>query len=138
MRRVLLPIALLACVAGLIVFAGCKSGPTEQELFEKATKAQEQNDFATAIKSYEELVQSYPNSTYALKCQFMTGYLYANHVKDVEKARAAYQGFIKRFPEDNLVKDAQWELDHLGKDVNDIDELNKLIGTPDSAAKSQG
>ncbi|MBL0060500.1 MAG: hypothetical protein IPP40_03175 [bacterium] len=65
----------------------------------------------------------------------MIGYLYANHLKDVEKAKAAYQSFIKSFPEDNLVKDAQWELDHLGQDVNQIDELNKMIGTPDSAAK---
>jgi len=137
MRRVLIPLAVLGLLFAVVSVVGCKSGPTEQELFEKATKAQEQSDFATAIKSYEELAQKYPKSSYAPKCQFMTGYLYANHLKDVDKAKAAYQGFIKNFPEDNLVKDAQWELDHLGKDVNDIDELNKLIGSADTTAKAQ-
>lgn len=126
----------IAFLLVVIAIAGCKSGPTDQELFEKANAAQGQSDFPTAIKAYEELVQKHPKSTYAPKCQFMVGYLYANHLKDVEKARAAYQAFIKHFPEDNLVKDAQWELDHLGQDVNQIDELNKLIGTPDSAAKN--
>lgn len=135
MRRTFVRASLWAIFVGAIVLVGCKSGPTEQELFEKATAAQEQSDFPTAIKAYEELVLKHPKSTYAPKCQFMIGYLYANHMKDVEKARTAYQTFIKSFPEDNLVKDAQWELDHLGQDVNQIDELNKMIGTPDSTAK---
>ena len=135
MRRTFVRASFWAIFVGAIVLVGCKSGPTEQELFEKATAAQEQSDFPTAIKAYEELVLKHPKSTYAPKCQFMIGYLYANHMKDVEKARTAYQTFIKSFPEDNLVKDAQWELDHLGQDVNQIDELNKMIGTPDSTAK---
>lgn len=135
MRRTFVRANLWAIFVGAIVLVGCKSGPTEEELFKKATAAQEQSDFPTAIKAYEELVLKHPKSTYAPKCQFMIGYLYANHMKDVEKARTAYQTFIKSFPEDNLVKDAQWELDHLGQDVNQIDELNKMIGTPDSTAK---
>jgi TolA-binding protein len=138
MRRAVVRLALLSLTIGLLALAGCKSGPTEQEIFDKATAAQEQSDFPSAIKAYEELVQKFPKSTYAPKCQFMIGYLYANHMKDEGKARTAYQSFIKNYPEDNLVKDAQWELDHLGQDVNQIDELNKLIGTPDSTAKTQG
>ncbi len=135
MRRTFAYASIWAIFVAAFVLVGCKSGPTEQELFDKATAAQEQSDFPTAIKAYEELVLKHPKSTYAPKCQFMIGYLYANHMKDVDKAKAAYQSFIKNFPEDNLVKDAQWELDHLGQDVNQIDELNKIIGTPDSAAK---
>lgn len=138
MRRAIRPAVFLFAIVALIAFLGCKSGPTEQELFDKATAAQEQSDFPTAIKSYEELVQRFPKSTYAPKCQFMIGYLYANHLKDEGKARASYQAFIKAYPEDQLVKDAQWELDHLGLDVNQIEELNKLMGTPDSAAAPKG
>ncbi|MCB1059475.1 MAG: tetratricopeptide repeat protein [Calditrichaeota bacterium] len=138
MRRAVVRLALLSLTIGLFALVGCKSGPTEQEIFDKATAAQEQSDFPSAIKAYEELVQKYPKSGFAPKCQFMIGYLYANHLKDEDKARAAYQVFIKNYPEDNLVKDAQWELDHLGQDVNQIDELNKLIGTPDSTEKTQG
>ncbi|MBK6767174.1 MAG: tetratricopeptide repeat protein [bacterium] len=121
-----------------VTLIGCKSGPTEQQLFDKATAAQEQSDFASAIKAYQELVQAYPRSTYAPKCQFMIGYLYANHLKDEGKARGAYQAFIKAYPEDQLIKDAQWELDHLGMDVNQIEELNKMMSSPDSASAPKG
>ncbi len=138
MRRTIVRPAILVLFSGLLLAAGCKSGPTEQQLFDTATSAQEQSDFPSAIKAYEELVQKYPKSNFAPKCQFMIGYLYANHLKDEAKARTAYQDFIKSFPEDNLVKDAQWELDHLGQDVNQIDELNQLIGSPDSLEKPQG
>lgn len=131
--------------AGLLVFAvgfftACEKGPAEQELFQKATLAQEQSDFPTAIKAYEDLVKRFPSSSNAPKCQFMIGYLYANHMKQPDKAREAYQAFIKAFPEHLLVKDAQWELDHLGMDVNQIDELNKVIGTQDTTkgTKSAG
>jgi outer membrane protein assembly factor BamD (BamD/ComL family) len=127
-------------VSLLTLLVSCEKGPTEQELFQKATLSQEQSDFPTAIKTYEELVKQYPKSSNAPKCQFMIGYLYANHLKQPDKAREAYQAFIKAFPEHLLVKDAQWELDHLGMDVNQIDELNKVIGTQDTAhgAKSAG
>lgn len=134
LRSALVSVALFALGAMI----GCKSGPTAQQLFETATAAQEQSDFASAIKSYEGLVKSYPKSEFAPKCQFMIGYLYANHLKDEGKAREAYNAFIKAFPDDPLIKDAQWELDHLGMDVNQIEELNKIMSSPDSASVPKG
>ncbi len=95
MRQVSLALCLVAGILTTGLFVGCKSGPTEQELFDRATAAQEQSDFPTAIKAYEELVQKYPKSSYAPKCQFMIGYLYANHLKNVAMAKEAYQSFIK-------------------------------------------
>lgn len=138
MRQVSLALCLVAGILTTGLLVGCKSGPTEQELFDRATAAQEQSDFPTAIKAYEELVQKYPKSSYAPKCQFMIGYLYANHLKNVAMAKEAYQSFIKSYPDDQLVKDAQWELDHLGMDVNEIDELNKILAAPDSASAPKG
>ncbi len=115
-------------IAMTLLFAACKSGPTQQELFEKATVAQERSDFAGAIATYQEFVTQYPEAPDAPKCQFMIGYLYANHLDDDASAREAYQKFIRLYPENVLIKDAQWELDHLGLDVNEIDELNQILG----------
>lgn len=116
---------LLIFVAFLI--PSCKKGPSEAELFEKAKTLQEQSDFAGAIAAYQEIVKSYPKSAQAPQCQFMIGYLYANHMKNIDLAGRAYKDFIRMFPEHQLVKDAQWELDHLGQDVNKIEELNKAL-----------
>ena len=124
----------IAVMALVVLFVGCKKGPTQEQLFEEAKKYQEQSNFAAAIGSYQEIVQRYPRSAEAPQCQFMIGYLYANHLKNMEQARQAYQTFIRNYPEHELVKDAQWELDHLGKDVNEIEELNKVLtGRSDTA-----
>ena len=42
--------------AVLMLLAACKSGPSQQELFEKATVAQEKSDFSGAIAAYREFV----------------------------------------------------------------------------------
>jgi outer membrane protein assembly factor BamD (BamD/ComL family) len=119
----------LAFLVSIIVFAGCKKGPSQEQLFEEAKKYQEQGNFQAAIQSYETIVKKFPRSPEAPQCQFMVGYLYANHMKNNDLARNAYQTFIKNYPEHELVKDAQWELDHLGQDVNQIEELNRALIT---------
>lgn len=121
---------------GVLFMAGCKKGPSEQELFNKAKTLQEQSDFTGAIASYQEIVKKFPKSQQAPQCQFMIGYLYANHMKNVDLAREAYRKFIKDYPEHQLVKDAQWELDHLGQDVNKIDELNKMLSKEGGAGNA--
>ncbi len=136
--RVIAVIVIVMALVGI----GCKKGPSETELFEKAKQLQEKSDFQGAIAAYQEIVKVYPKSQSAPQCQFMVGYLYANHLKNIDLAKDAYRSFIKLYPEHQLVKDAQWELDHLGMDVNQIDELNKILtkeggagASPDTARK---
>jgi TolA-binding protein len=124
-------------IAMVLLFAACKSGPTQAELIEKATVAQERSDFAGAIAAYKEFITLYPDAPDAPKCQFMIGYLYANHLNDDASAKEAYQQFIRLYPDHVLIKDAQWELDHLGMDVNEINELNQILGTEADTAKAK-
>ena len=120
----------------IVVVAACKKGPTQDELFERAKKAQEDSKFPAAIEAYQEIVRLYPKSPQAPQCQFMVGYLYANHMKNMDEAKLAYQTFIRNYPEHELVKDAQWELDHLGKDVNEIEELNRILSRDTTGTKT--
>ncbi len=128
--RTLLVLVLMAAIAG------CAKGPTQDQLFETAKKAQEESNFPAAIQAYQDIVKRFPKSPQAAQCQFMVGYLYANHLKNMDMAKQAYQTFLRNYPEDALVKDAQWELDHLGKDVNEIDELNKILAKDSVGVKS--
>jgi len=127
----------LLFLVSVIVFAGCKKGPSQEQLFEEAKKNQEQGNFQAAIQSYETIVKNYPRSPEAPQCQFMVGYLYANHMKNNDMARNSYQTFIKNYPEHELVKDAQWELDHLGQDVNQIEELNRVLTTKEDTVATK-
>ncbi|MBU0509576.1 tetratricopeptide repeat protein [bacterium] len=120
----------------LAVAVGCKTGPSQAELFDRAKKAQEESNFAGAVEAYQEIVKRFPSSPEAPQCQFMIGYLYANHLNNMDMAGQAYQKFIRDYPEHDLVKDAQWELDHLGKDVNEIEELNQILTRDSAEAKA--
>ena len=55
----------------------------------------------------------------------MIGFIYANEVKNLDKAKEAYEKFLKAYPEHEMAKDAKWELDHLGQDIDDIEALIK-------------
>ena len=127
----------LAVLAVAILVVGCKKGPTQEQLFDEAKKYQEQSNFSAAIDSYQEIVKRFPRSPQAPQCQFMIGYLYANHMKNMDMAKNAYATFIRNYPEHELVKDAQWELDHLGKDVNEIEELNKVLTSRADTVKAK-
>lgn len=122
-------------ILGAVLVAGCKTGPSQQELFEQAKKCQEESNFAGAVQAYQDIVKRFPKSPQAPQCQFMVGYLYANHLNNPEMASEAYQTFIRNYPEHELVKDAQWELDHLGKDVNEIEELNQILSRDSTQGK---
>jgi hypothetical protein len=51
----------------------------------------------------------------------MSAFIYANDLKDIEKARAAYKSFVETYPQHELVPSVKWELEHLGQDINDIE-----------------
>jgi len=129
-------VVLALVIAVAMSLAACKKGPTQDQLFEKAKQAQEESNFVGAIEAYQQIVKLFPKSPQAPQCQFMIGYLYANHLKNMDMARKAYQDFIHSYPEHELIKDAQWELDHLGKDVNEIEELNRMLGKDSAKEKS--
>jgi TolA-binding protein len=134
LRGKVTPIILILAIC--VTFIACQKGPKQQELFEKAKTLQEQSNYKEAIAAYQEFVKRFPKAAEAPQCQFMVGYLYANHLNNNDMARKAYEEFIQKFPESELVKDAQWELDHLGMDVNQIEELNKILTAQGDTTKT--
>ncbi|MDZ7362657.1 MAG: tetratricopeptide repeat protein [candidate division KSB1 bacterium] len=77
--------------------------------------------FGKAVAVYERVVEKFPHSKYQPQSLFMIGYIYANHLKEFDKARRYYEKFIDTYPKHELVASVQWELQHLGKDISDID-----------------
>ncbi len=83
-------------------------------------------DFHKAIECHERLVEHFPESDFVQQAQFMVGFIYANDLKDLEKAKVAYNEFLELHPDSELADDVQWELEHLGQDVNE--QLLNLFG----------
>jgi TolA-binding protein len=80
----------------------------------------------SSISIYERIYQKYPDSDKTPNALFMIGYIYANDIKDFEKARASYTRFIQTYPNHTLVPSAQWELENLGKSLDDIPQFEDV------------
>ncbi len=85
-----------------------------------------QQKFQKAVEHYRTVTEDYGASQWGPKSQFMIGYVYANHIHDYEKARSEYQKFLDIYPTDDLVEAVNFELNYLGKDLDEIDQLGFL------------
>ncbi len=83
-------------------------------------------DFENAMTAYTKVVTQFRGSNYEAQAQFMIGYLQANYIGNVESARASYKLFLEKFPNHELTPSVQFELENLGKDINDIPVLRHI------------
>jgi outer membrane protein assembly factor BamD (BamD/ComL family) len=83
----------------------------------------DKKDFYRAINTYLEIIHKYKGSSFESMSQFMIGYIYANVQTNIPKAKIAYQTFLQNYPEHELAPSVQFELEYLGKQIDNIDEL---------------
>jgi peptidyl-prolyl cis-trans isomerase C len=76
-------------------------------------KAQETEDPAARLRIYEQIVTQHPDTQYAAQAQFMIGFIYAEELKDKERARAALTTLIARYPSSELVDSARFMLNNM-------------------------
>lgn len=87
-------------------------------------------DFEAAVTAYSSVVENYKESADAPKAQFMIGYIYANpqfgEIQDLDKAKLTYEIFLENFPNHELAPSVQFEMENLGKDINEIPVLKHI------------
>ncbi|MFQ6676941.1 MAG: tol-pal system YbgF family protein [Fidelibacterota bacterium] len=87
-------------------------------------------DFEAAVSAYNSVLERYQTSEDSPKAQFMIGYIYANpqfgKIQNLEKARSTYEQFLENFPNHELAPSVQFEMENLGKDINDIPILKHI------------
>ena len=119
-RRFIKVIGLIIIV--MMVFS-CGKKMTEREIFDEAQKLQSESNFEKSAELYQKLLKDYPESRYYASALFMLGFLYANDIKDIDKASTYYNEFLKKFPDHELTDDVEFELKNLGKPITDIDKV---------------
>ena len=83
-------------------------------------------DFTTAIQEYRKVVEKYGGSPQEPHALFMIGYIYANVVNDSKSAEIEYKEFLKRFPNHELSPSVQFEIEFLGKSIDEIPALKHI------------
>ena len=56
----------------------------------------------------------------------MIVYLYANILNDTKSAKIEYEHFLSRFPKHELSPSVKFEIDYLGKSVDEIPALKHI------------
>lgn len=118
---------LISFVLMLMVFS-CSKTLSEEEYYNAAKDAYTKENFKLAIDNFNNIVTHYPQGKRAAEASFMLGFINANDVKDYDAAKKYYEDFIKKYPKHELADDAQYELETLGKDINDLPIFKKLSG----------
>ena len=74
-----------------------------------------------AIELYQRVSESLPAHPKAPTALFMTGFVYENDLNDLVKAKAAYEAFLQKYPNDaDFADDAKTALTMLGKSPEEI------------------
>ena len=77
-------------------------------------------------KEYRKVTDIYSGSSQEPHAQFMIGYIFANVLNDFESAKIEYDNFINQFPQHELVPSVKFELEYLGKNINEIPALKHI------------
>ena len=83
------------------------------------------HNYTFAIKEFEKLINSYPDSEYAKKSIFMLGYINSNYIDSYSDAIYYYNMFLEKYPSDDLSYSVNYELGLLDS-IGIIKDLNKL------------
>ena len=110
----------LMIVTVLSLLISCSQPKSEEEYFQLANEQYSKEAYADAIETFKILLEEYPNGSTAPKATFMLGFINANSLENLEEAKKYYTLFIEKYPDHDLADDAQYELNTLGQDVNDL------------------
>lgn len=94
-------------------------------------------DIYKAIQNYRRIVEEYPTHPTASGAQFLIGFLYNNELKNYDSAKIAYELFLKMYPDNPMAPSARFELENLGKDPNQIMDLQSrpIAKTPEQSPR---
>jgi N-acetylmuramoyl-L-alanine amidase len=87
-----------------------------ETLVEMGRRFEDDKILQGAIAQYKFLRREYPGSKYRCDALFTIGEIYKDDLNDPEQARATFEEFLKLYPHNRLVEDAQQAIGELKKD----------------------
>lgn len=89
-------------------------------IYEAARTAGYIRSFPKAVELYEWVYSNYPAYDKSSQALFMMAFTYDNEMRNVDKARALYEEFLKKYPNDDFSDDARVLLQNLGKSEDEV------------------
>ncbi len=89
-------------------------------LFEAAQWAKALRSFPMALQLYDWVLEDYSEGPFGPKSLFLRAFTLENDLGNLEAAKADYEAFLKRWPDDPFADDARLLLENLGKDPGEL------------------
>lgn len=116
---------LLILIVGIFVFS-CSDSKTEAEYYKLAYDQYNEGKYKESIQNFKSLIEEYPEGENTPNTMFMIGFINANHLENLEEAKKYYNMFMEKYPDHELVSSAKYELETLGKDINELDIFKNI------------
>lgn len=110
----------------IVFLISCSSKKSEDEYYKLAYDQYNDGKYEESITNFKSVVEYYPDGENAAKSLFMIGFICANHTNEFDKAKDYYTKFLEKYPEHELASSAKYEIDTLGKDINELDIFKKI------------
>jgi len=110
---------IMILITALFLFS-CSESKSEAEYYKLAYDQYNDGKYEESIKNFTSLTEKYPDGENTPNTIFMVGFIYANHLKKYDEAKKYYNMFMEKYPDHELVSSAKYELETLGKDINDL------------------
>lgn len=121
----------LILISVLILAISCSKNMSEVDYYTKANELMSQEKWEEAEQNFQSIVDKFPDGEYHAKAVFMIGFINANYTNNLEKAREYYNKFLEKYPDHDLADDAKYELENLGKSIDDLPFLKEEPGEGD-------
>lgn len=92
-------------------------------LFRAADVAMTTNRSNQAITLYQRIREEYPDYRKVPEALFLEGYVYENYLGRLDKAKAIYEEFLEKYPDNDFADDAEISLKYLGKSPEELIEI---------------
>jgi len=73
-----------------------------------------------SVELFDQIIKDYPAYNKMAHCMFLKAFVYDDKLKNINKAREAYEEFIKKYPTNEFTDDAKACLDNLGKTTEQL------------------
>ena len=97
-----------------------KDSQSPEYLHKAGETARAVRAFPKAVNLYDRIYTQYPNYEKAAQALFLKAFTYDNDLNDKGTARALYEEFLKKYPNDDFADDTQFLLKNLGKNDEEI------------------
>lgn len=89
-------------------------------LYRSAEVSRSIGDPKRAIKTYQQVTERYPTFYKTAEASFMLAFSYDEDMNDLDRAKAAYESFLAKYPDHTFADDAAMLLANLGKSDEEI------------------